>query len=166
MWPTCRPEPSPRPPCRAGRRSPRPDGHRPAGAMRWRVRAARALRYRRWPRHPSSCSRSGEPPPTLTVPAGRKIARVHRVLQIVVGLVGPELRHVRECVDDRVLQTVVHLLDLAHVDVLDRVAEVVETDRPARRIGEIDLEKRSASAPENTQYTASTSRRSWARYGP
>src|SRR3989441_7712024 len=110
--------------------------------VRWRVRAARALRYRRSPRHPSSCSRSGEPPPTLTVPAGRKIARVHRVLQIVVGLVGPELRHVRECVDDRVLQTVVHLLDLAHVDVLDRVAEVVETDRPARRIGEIDLAKR------------------------
>src|SRR2546425_6982403 len=38
-----------RSPCRAGRRSPRPDGRPPAGATQWRARAAPALRFRRWP---------------------------------------------------------------------------------------------------------------------
>src|SRR3989442_8759174 len=76
------------------------------------------------------------------VSAGREVARVHRILQIIVRLVGPELRHVGERVDDRVLQTVAHLLDLAYVNVLDRVAEVVEANRPPRRVGQVGLAKR------------------------
>src|SRR5438094_1839160 len=59
------------------------------------------------------------------------VAVVGRRLEEVLGLVGPELRDHRVGVDDAVLQPAVRLLDLQDVDVLGRVAVLVELDRPA-----------------------------------
>src|SRR6266545_3179289 len=73
--------------------------------------------------------------------AWRVVARVDGVLQEVLGLVGPELGHVRKGLDHGVLELAAHALDLADVDVLDRVAEVVEAHGAARRIGEVHLAK-------------------------
>src|ERR1043165_5406157 len=59
-----------------------------------------------------------EPSPArllLEVLCRRPIPRVHRVLQELLGLVGPELAHVRVGVDDAVHQPPVLALDLADV---------------------------------------------------
>src|SRR2546421_6643570 len=60
----------------------------------------------------------------------RPVARVHRVLEEPLGLVGPELAHVGVSVDDRVHQAAFLALDLADVDVADHVAVLVERNRP------------------------------------
>src|SRR5439155_1386979 len=73
---------------------------------------------------------------SLAVLARRVVAGVGGVLQELVGPVGPELAHAREGVDDRVLKPAADALDLADVDVLDRVAEVVEPHGAARGVGE------------------------------
>src|ERR1700704_3013236 len=56
----------------------------------------------------------------------REVARVHRILQELLRLVGPELAHVRIGVDHPVHQPAVLALDLADVDVADHVAVAVE----------------------------------------
>ena len=81
----------------------------------------------------SSWSASGSLDVTLlAVLAGRIVARVERPLEIVLGLVGPELADAGDRGDHRVLQAAAHALDLAHVDVLDGVAVGVDRDRSAR----------------------------------
>src|SRR6266508_1897244 len=72
--------------------------------------------------------------PELAVLAWRKLARVHGLLEELLGIVLPELAHVRVREDHGVLQLAPHALDLAEVDVLGRVAVGVHLDRPARRI--------------------------------
>src|SRR5713226_7628487 len=74
--------------------------------------------------------------------AGRVVAVVDRQLEVLLRLVGPELRDRREGVDDRVLQLAALALHLADVDVLDRVAPLVELQRPARGVGDLDLAER------------------------
>src|SRR5688572_8784862 len=65
-------------------------------------------------------------PPSLAVLAGRVVAVVDRLLEELLCRVRPELRDGRKGVHDRVLQPAAHALHLAHVDVHDRVAVVVE----------------------------------------
>src|SRR6266446_1041682 len=62
----------------------------------------------------------------LQVLRGRPVARIDRILQELLGLVGPELAHVRVGVDDAVHQPAVLALDLAYIDVADHVAVLVE----------------------------------------
>src|SRR5947207_1755926 len=77
--------------------------------------------------------------------ARREVAAVDRLLEERLLAVGPELADVRIGLDHRVPELVLVvaeqllLLDLLDVDVLDRVAHVVEADRAARRL---DLERR------------------------
>src|ERR1700674_3542202 len=63
-----------------------------------------------------------------------KLARVHGLLQELLGIVFPELADLGIRVDHRVLKLAVHPLDLADVDVLDGVAERVHLHRTARRV--------------------------------
>src|SRR5580704_5582216 len=79
------------------------------------------------------------PPPRLAVPAGWVVAVVDGQLQELLGLVGPELRDRGVGLDHRVLQLAVLPLDPAHVDVLDRVAPLVELHRSARGVRDLDL---------------------------
>src|SRR5262249_9721902 len=71
--------------------------------------------------------------------ARREVAVVHGLLQEVLGLVLPELRDGRIGLHDRVPELAVLPLDLADVDVLDRVPVGIELHRTARRIGDLDL---------------------------
>src|SRR5258708_27889097 len=64
----------------------------------------------------------------------REVARVHRVLEELLGLVGPELAHVRIGLDHGVHQPAVLALHLAAVVVADDVAVLVEADRAARGV--------------------------------
>src|SRR2546428_341196 len=105
------------------------------------------------------------------VPAGRKVARVDRLLQEFFRGVLPELADGRVRVDHRVLQLAVHALDLAYVDVLDRAAVRIHHDGPARRI--LDLrpaqcvhERGPVLRPSPLMKTALVSRLIWATYGP
>src|SRR5438094_3962644 len=74
--------------------------------------------------------------------ANREVAVVHGLLQEILGLVLPELRDGRVGVDDGVPQLAVLLLDLADVDVLDRVAVGVELDGTAWRVRDLHLAQR------------------------
>src|SRR6266404_4101112 len=56
----------------------------------------------------------------------REVARVHRVLQELLRVVGPELAHVRIGVDHAVHQPGVLALDLADVDISNDIAVRVE----------------------------------------
>src|SRR4029450_10355648 len=62
----------------------------------------------------------------LEVLRRRVVARIDRILQELVLLIGPELAHIGIGLDHRVDVTPVLLLDLADIDVADDVAEVVE----------------------------------------
>src|SRR5882672_12205749 len=64
----------------------------------------------------------------------REVARVHRVLQELLRVVGPELAHVGIGVDHAVHQAPVLALNLADVDVADDVAVLVEPDLAARSV--------------------------------
>src|SRR3989442_1230787 len=70
----------------------------------------------------------------LQVLRRREVARVHRVLEELLRLVGPELAHVRVSVDHAVYQAPVLALHLADVDVADDVAVLVEPDLAARGV--------------------------------
>src|SRR5262245_10498688 len=74
--------------------------------------------------------------------ARRVVARVERQLQVLLGVVLPELAHRRERGHDGVLQLAVDPLDLPDVDVLHGVAPAVHADRPARRVPDLDLAER------------------------
>src|SRR5438445_12058556 len=65
--------------------------------------------------------------------AGRRVvARVPRRGEELRRVEAPELRHLGEGGDDRVHQAAVPALDLAHVDVEDRLAVLVDADRADR----------------------------------
>src|SRR5258705_9277995 len=91
---------------------------------------------------PLRLSAATAPSITSAILAGREVAVVDGLLQEFLRLVLPELRDGRVRVDDGVPELTVLLLDLANVDVLDRVAVGVELQRPARRIGDLDLLQR------------------------
>src|SRR4029453_1519943 len=78
----------------------------------------------------------------LAVFAGRVVARVHRILQILVRLVRPELRDVRKSVDHAVLEPSTDPLHLSEIDVLNRVTVLIEPNRPPRSIREFYLAQR------------------------
>src|SRR5216110_3106920 len=67
----------------------------------------------------------------LEILRGRPVARVHRILQELLRLVGPELAHVRVGVDHPVHEAPVLALDLADIDVADHVAVLVKAHRAA-----------------------------------
>src|SRR6266576_2051482 len=64
----------------------------------------------------------------------REVARVHRVLQELLRIVGPELAHVGIAVDHAVHQPPVLALHLADVDVADHGAVLVEPGLAARGV--------------------------------
>ncbi len=66
------------------------------------------------------------------LPARPGLAVVDRVLQELVGIVGPELAHVRIRLDHGVDELATFLLDLADIDVADHVAVFVEAHGAAR----------------------------------
>src|SRR6266508_3835341 len=78
----------------------------------------------------------------LEVLRRRVVARIDRILQELVLLIGPELAHVGIGLDHRVDVTPVLLLDLADIDVADDVAEFVEPHRAAQGVRHLRLPER------------------------
>src|SRR5260370_32773204 len=78
---------------------------------------------------------------SLQIPSWRIVARVNRIGQKFVLGIGPELADVRVALDHRIDELPVLALAFANEDVADDVAEVVELDRPAPRVGERALMK-------------------------
>src|SRR5215470_4134124 len=76
---------------------------------------------------------------SLQIPSRRIIASIDRVGQKFLFVIGPELTDVRVALDRCVDQLSVLALAFADEDVAHDVAEVVELDRPARRIGKCHL---------------------------
>src|SRR5256712_10880769 len=74
----------------------------------------------------------------LAVLARRPGARVGRLPEELVFGRGPELADVLDGVDHGVLQAPVLAFDATDVDVVDRLAVLVEADRPAGRVGDRD----------------------------
>src|ERR1700730_16789567 len=74
-----------------------------------------------------NCTRSGSSGASsrFQVLRRRPVARIHRVLQELLGLVGPELADVGIGMDDPVDQPAVLALDLADLDVADDVAVLI-----------------------------------------
>src|SRR3954464_9349290 len=70
----------------------------------------------------------------LEILGRRVVARINRVLQELVLLVGPELADVGIGLDDSVDVAAVLLLDLADVDVADDIAELIEPHRAAQGV--------------------------------
>src|SRR6266852_5598563 len=70
----------------------------------------------------------------LEILRGRPVARVHRILQELLRLVGPELAHVRVGVDDAVHEAPVLALDLADIHAPDHVAVAIEGHRSPRGV--------------------------------
>src|SRR5438445_6859862 len=78
-------------------------------------------------------------PPSSTRPAGRNVAAVERLLEIVLGPVLPELADARVGRDHGVLQSPADALHPADVDVLDGVAVGVDRERAARGVLDLHL---------------------------
>src|SRR3989442_13516735 len=74
----------------------------------------------------------------LAVLARRPGARVGRLFEELVFGGGPELTDVLDGVDHGVLQAPVPAFDATDVDVVDRLAVLVEADRPPGRVGDRD----------------------------
>src|SRR5215510_14985227 len=72
--------------------------------------------------------------PPLAVFAGRVVAGVHGVLQILLRLVRPKLRDVWKGIDHRVLKLPTDPLNLSHVDILKRVSILIEANGATRSI--------------------------------
>src|SRR5215470_8557350 len=72
----------------------------------------------------------------------RIVARVHRLRQEPLLLVGPELAHLLVRLDRRVDELVALLLALPDVEAPDHVADVIEREGSARRVGERDAAER------------------------
>src|SRR5262245_10677600 len=91
----------------------------------------------------STCARCRTPRLLLLeILRRRGVARVDRVLQEVVHVVGPELADVRIGLDHRVDQLAALLLDLADVDVADGVAVLVEAQGAAQRVRHLGVVQR------------------------
>src|SRR6478672_2972128 len=71
----------------------------------------------------------------LQVLGRRPVARVDRVLQKLLGPVGPELADVRIGVDHRVHQAAFLARDAPNVNIADHIAVLVEGHRPAAGVG-------------------------------
>src|SRR5579875_2063283 len=69
----------------------------------------------------------------------REVARKDRLLNRFGGIIGPELADLRIGLDDRVDKLAVHARDLADVDVEDRGAVLIESDRPDRAVREAHI---------------------------
>src|SRR5215467_10316346 len=82
---------------------------------------------------------SGPARAPLAVLAWRIVARIERHLEELVGIVFPELAHRRVGEDHGVLELSSRPLHLAHVDVLDGIAPLVDDHRPSRKVFELDL---------------------------
>src|SRR3982750_77141 len=78
----------------------------------------------------------------LEVRRFRGLARVHRLRQERLRIVLPELRDVRVRLDDGVLQAPVLALPLADVDRHDGIAVLVDLDRPAEALGDVERAQR------------------------
>src|SRR5262249_50724442 len=78
----------------------------------------------------------------LEVLCRRVVARIDRILQEFVLVVGPELADVGIGLDHRVDVAAILLLDLAYVDVADHVAELVEAHRSAQGVRHFRLSQR------------------------
>src|SRR5919108_4788279 len=78
----------------------------------------------------------------LEVLRRRIVARIDRVLEKLVLLIGPELADVGIGLDHRVDVTAVLLLHLADIDVADRIAELVEPQRAAQGVRHLRLPER------------------------
>src|SRR5262245_20331946 len=76
------------------------------------------------------------PPRSESALERRVVPRVHGLGQEPLLVVRPELAHVRVGLDRGVDELAVLLLALSDVEVADHVAEVVEAERPAWRVGE------------------------------
>src|SRR5260221_4090097 len=86
--------------------------------------------------------RRGDSRVLLEILGRRVVARIDRVLEEFVLLVGPELADVGIGLDHRVDVSPVLLLDLAEVDVADHVAELVEPHRAAQGVRNLRLPER------------------------
>src|SRR3954453_20961074 len=78
----------------------------------------------------------------LEILGRRIVARINRVLQELVLLVGPELADVGISLDHSVDVLAVLLFDLADVDVADDIAKLVEPHRAAQGVGHFRLPQR------------------------
>src|SRR3954471_14291978 len=78
----------------------------------------------------------------LEILGRRVVARINRVLEELVLLVGPELADVGIGLDHGVDVLAVLLLDLADIDVADDVAELVEPHRAAQGVRHFRLPQR------------------------
>src|SRR5260370_37491797 len=78
---------------------------------------------------------------SLQIPSWRIVARVNRIGQKFVLVIGPELADVRVALDHRIDELPVLALAFANEHVAHSVSEVVEFDRPLRHVGERDLMK-------------------------
>src|SRR5262245_58090467 len=76
------------------------------------------------------------PSPVLSALQRRIVARVDRLREEPLLVIGPELADVLVCLDRRVDELVTLLLAPPDVEAADDVAEVVEAERAARRVGE------------------------------
>src|SRR5215468_10039459 len=81
-------------------------------------------------------------PPDASALERRIVARVDRLRQEPLLVVGPELADVLVGLDRRVDELAVLALAAPDVGVADDVAEMVEVERPARRVGEADAAHR------------------------
>src|SRR5438105_2653688 len=70
----------------------------------------------------------------LEIFRGRPLARIDRILQELLRIVGPELAHCRVGVDDRIDQSSLLAFDLANIDVADDIAVFVERYRAAHGV--------------------------------
>src|SRR5215470_11139426 len=81
-------------------------------------------------------------PPDASALERREVARVDRLRQEPLLVVGPELADVLVGLDRRVDELAVLALAAADVEVADDVAEMIEVERSARRIREVDAAHR------------------------
>src|SRR5262249_46286255 len=82
------------------------------------------------------------PPAVRSTLQRRIVARVDRLSQEPFLLEGPELADVLVGLDRRVDELAIFALAAADEGVADHVAEMVEVERPARRVGEVDAAHR------------------------
>src|SRR5437867_11451612 len=106
--------------------------HRLMGAYDWEPASARGCRKT------SVSPRGGRRSAPASALHRRKVARIDGLGEKPLLVIGPELAHVRIGLDRRVGELVPLPLAAADVEVADDVAEVVEAERSARRVGERD----------------------------
>ena len=114
-----------------------PEDQREAGGQQEQQAAERDAVDRQQPEIHARRSLRGRPPDRSALQR-RIVARVDRLRQEPLLVVGPELADVRVGLDRRVDELAVLALAAADVEVADDVAEMVEVERPARRVGEAD----------------------------